>query len=98
MTFGDSHAPAIDTDVVVSWVGLRAELVHRDAVHGHAAFNDQLFGGAPGCDARAREDLLQSFHGFIVSGTPVLISDLGSVRQSSILRQPSTFNLQSSSL
>ena len=55
-------APAIHADVVVRRIGLRAELADRRAVHGDAALEHQLLGGAPRGDAGLRENFLQPFH------------------------------------
>ena len=60
---GDDPDPlAIDADVVVPGIGLRAELQHRLAVDTDAALCDQALGGAARRDACGRQDLLQSFH------------------------------------
>jgi hypothetical protein len=54
------EALAIDLDLVLSWIGLRAELGHDPTVDPDSAGEDELFRGAARGDARACDDLLQS--------------------------------------
>lgn len=54
--------PAVNADVVVSRIGLRAELPNRLAIDGHPALEHQLLGCASGSDAGLRENLLKPLH------------------------------------
>jgi hypothetical protein len=59
---GDDPDPlAIDADVVVRGIGLRAEFQNRLAVDAHAALRDQALGGATRCHTGGRQNFLQPF-------------------------------------
>ena len=62
VVLGQFDASAVDPDVVLCRIGLRAELGGRCAVHRDAAVEHQLLGRAPRRDTGLGQDFLESFH------------------------------------